>query len=81
MSELEIDGEDGVELDAMARSINLPAKLGIHAVAVDVIDQKTKEFSEKYPFSLLGDSEPHLSLEVAREPRGRIVLAIKLGGV
>lgn len=51
--------------DALARSVDLSGKLGIHAVVVDAIDQKAKAFYEKYQFTPLLDAELHLYLPVA----------------
>ena len=51
--------------DALARSVDLSAKLGIHAVVVDAIDQRAKAFYEKYQFTQLSDSELHLYLPIA----------------
>ncbi len=52
-------------LDALARSLHLSDELGVHAVVVDAIDQRAKEFYEKYRFIPLLDSEFHLYLPVA----------------
>ena len=51
--------------DALARSVDLSAKLGIHAVVVDAVDQKAKAFYEKYQFTALLDGELHLYLPIA----------------
>ena len=50
--------------DALARSVDLSAKLGIHAVVVDAVDQKAKAFYEKYQFTVLLDGELHLYLPI-----------------
>ncbi len=52
-------------MDALARSVDLSAKLGIHAVVVDAIDQAAKTFYEKYQFTPLMDGELHLYLPTA----------------
>jgi ribosomal protein S18 acetylase RimI-like enzyme len=52
-------------LDALARSVELSDKLGIHAVVVDALDQQAKAFYEKYRYIPLLDSELHLYLPVS----------------
>jgi ribosomal protein S18 acetylase RimI-like enzyme len=52
-------------LDALARSLELSEKLGIHSVVVDAIDQEAKAFYRKYQFISLLDSEFHLYLPVS----------------
>jgi len=52
-------------IDALARSVDLSEKLGIHAVVVDAIDEKAKAFYEKYRFMELQDGKLHLYLPVA----------------
>jgi hypothetical protein len=51
-------------LDALARSVELSAELGIHAVVVDAIDRQAKAFYQKYRFISLLDSEFHLYLPI-----------------
>jgi GNAT superfamily N-acetyltransferase len=52
-------------LDALQRTLDLSAKLGIHAVEVDAIDETAAAFYRKYGFSPLVDSPLHLHLPVA----------------
>ncbi|GIW88257.1 MAG: N-acetyltransferase [Isosphaeraceae bacterium] len=52
-------------MDALARSVDISAKIGIYAVVVDAIDQKAKAFYEKYQFRSLVDSDLHLYLPIA----------------
>jgi GNAT superfamily N-acetyltransferase len=51
-------------LDALKRSLDLSATLGVHAVEVDAIDAEAKAFYEKYGFAPLEDSELHLYLPI-----------------
>lgn len=51
-------------LDALARTLQLSDKLGIHAVVVDAIDQHAKAFYQKYGFIPLLDRGLHLFLPV-----------------
>lgn len=54
--------------DALARSVELSAKLGIHAVVVDAIDQKAAAFYENYQFTALLGGELHLYLPIPPSP-------------
>jgi GNAT superfamily N-acetyltransferase len=52
-------------LDALARSLDLSEKLGIHAVEVDALDAQAREFYEKFGFIALQDDPLHLYLPLA----------------
>jgi GNAT superfamily N-acetyltransferase len=52
-------------LDALARSLELSDRLGIHAVVVDAIDAEAKAFYQKYRFIPLLDNELHLYLPIS----------------
>ncbi len=52
-------------LDALARSVELSDRLGIHAVVVDAIDQEAKAFYQKYQFVSLQDNPFHLFLPIS----------------
>jgi GNAT superfamily N-acetyltransferase len=51
--------------DALKRSLDLSKKLGIHAVAVEAIDQQAESFYEKFGFVALRDNPLHLYLPIA----------------
>jgi len=58
-------GLGGLLLDnALKRCRALAGKLGIHAVEVDAIDQKSKAFYEKFGFVALLDNALHLYLPI-----------------
>jgi GNAT superfamily N-acetyltransferase len=52
-------------VDAMKRSLDLSARIGIHAVAVEAIDDSAKKWYLKYGFLQLLDHEMHLYLPLA----------------
>lgn len=52
-------------LDALQRCLGLADQLGIHAVAVDAIDDRARTFYERYGFCALADDPRHLYLPVA----------------
>jgi predicted N-acetyltransferase YhbS len=56
---------EGLLLDALERSLALSAKMGIHAVEVDAIDDEAASFYRKYGFSPLVDHSLHLFLPIA----------------
>jgi predicted N-acetyltransferase YhbS len=58
--------------DALIRSLDLSAKLGIHAVAVDALDDEAKGFYERFGFEALTDDVKRLFL-----PVGAIHAAVK----
>jgi len=49
-------------LDALQRSLDLSAELGIYAVEVDAIDDSAAAFYRKYGFVQLVDNPLHLYL-------------------
>jgi GNAT superfamily N-acetyltransferase len=51
--------------DALARSLDLSEKLGIHAVVVDALDTEAKTFYEQFGFMVLSDDEMRLFLPLA----------------
>jgi GNAT superfamily N-acetyltransferase len=52
-------------LDALARSLELSDRLGIHAVVVDAIDSGARAFYQKYQFVSLQDNPFHLFLPIS----------------
>ncbi len=50
--------------DALSRSLNLSAQLGIHAVVVDALDAEARAFYERFGFLSLLDDEMRLFLPV-----------------
>jgi GNAT superfamily N-acetyltransferase len=52
-------------IDALKRCLELAEQLGVHAVAVDAIDQQASKFYQKYGFVPLLDSPLHLHFPVA----------------
>lgn len=52
-------------LDALTRSLELSANLGIHAVEVDAIDEEARQYYHKYGFVALEDSPLHMYLSIA----------------
>ena len=51
--------------DALTRSLDLSAKLGIHAVVVDALDAEAKTFYERFAFLPLIDDEMRLFLPLS----------------
>ena len=56
---------EGLLLDALQRSLDLSAGLGVHAVEVDALDDAAAAFYRKYGFTPLLDDPLHLYLPVA----------------
>lgn len=56
---------EGLLLDALQRSLDLSATLGVHAVEVDAIDDSAAAFYRKYGFTPLLDDPLHLHLPIA----------------
>jgi GNAT superfamily N-acetyltransferase len=56
---------EGLLLDALQRSLDLSAGLGVHAVEVDALDDEASAFYQKYGFTPLLDDPLHLYLPVA----------------
>ncbi len=56
---------EGLLLDALQRSLDLSAGLGIHAVEVDALDDAAAAFYRKYGFTPLPDDPLHLYLPMA----------------
>lgn len=56
---------EGLLLDALARTLDLSAKLGLYAVEVDALDDAAAAFYRKYGFSPLLDNPQHLYLSMA----------------
>jgi GNAT superfamily N-acetyltransferase len=52
-------------LDALARCLELAARVGIHAVVAEAIDDQAKVFYEKYQFIALLDRPLHLYLPIS----------------
>ncbi len=55
---------EGLLLDALQRSLALSAKLGIHAVAVEAIDESAASFYKKFGFISLQREVRHLFLPI-----------------
>lgn len=56
---------EGLLLDALRRSLDLSAGLGVHAVKVDALSDKAAAFYGKYGFVPLVDDPLHLFLPIA----------------
>jgi GNAT superfamily N-acetyltransferase len=56
---------EGLLLDALQRSLDLSAGIGVHAVEVHAIDDAASSFYRKYGFTPLLDSPRHLFLPMA----------------
>ena len=56
---------EGLLLDALQRSLDLSASLGIHAIEVDALDDAAATFYRKYGFTPLPDNPLHLYLPLA----------------
>jgi GNAT superfamily N-acetyltransferase len=56
---------EGLLLDALQRSLDLSADLGIHAVEVDALDDSAAAFYQRYGFTPLLDDPLHLYLPIA----------------
>ena len=56
---------EGLLLDALQRSLDHSAGLGVHAVEVDAIDDSAAKFYRKYGFTPLLDNPLHLYLPIA----------------
>ncbi len=56
---------EGLLLDALQRSLDLSAELGVHAVEVDAIDDSAAAFYRKYGFTPLVDQPLHLFLSMS----------------
>ncbi len=56
---------EGLLLDALQRSLDLSTRLGVHAVAVDALDDTAAAFYRKYGFVPLLDDPLHLYLPIA----------------
>ena len=56
---------EGLLLDALQRSLDLSAGLGVHAVEVDALDDAAARFYCKYGFTPLRDNPLHLYLPIA----------------
>jgi hypothetical protein len=52
-------------LDALQRALDLSRVLGVHAVAVDAIDDSAAAFDRKYGFTALLDDPLHLYLPIS----------------
>jgi len=56
---------EGLLLDALQKTLDLSANLGVHAVAVDAIDETAAAFHRKYGFTALRDRPLQLYLPIA----------------
>lgn len=52
-------------MDAMRRIVQTAGEVGIHAIEVDAIDDKAKQFYLKYGFTELADNSRHLYIPLA----------------
>lgn len=56
---------EGLLVDALQRAVRLSAGLGVHAVAVDALDDTAAAFYRRYGFAPLLDDPLHLYLPIA----------------
>jgi GNAT superfamily N-acetyltransferase len=56
---------EGLLLDALQRSLDLSASLGVHAVEVEAINDQASAFYQKYGFIPLLDDPLHLFIPIA----------------
>ena len=56
---------EGLLLDALQRALNLAAGVGVHAVAVDALDDAAAKFYRKYGFTPLLDNPLSLYLPIS----------------
>ncbi len=56
---------EGLLLDALQRSLDLSARLGVHAVEVDALDEAASSFYRKFGFLPLLDNPLHSYLSLA----------------